>query len=191
VANYHHGNLRASLIDEAIHQLQDQIEGELSLRQLAIATGVSNNAPYRHFKNKQALLDSIAEEGFRRLCNYLESVCCKRDGIEKVAQAYLTFVDQNPKLYRQMFNSPAEENLQQVQAAQANCVAGLAEILACQYPSLAEDCRALAATSILSYLHGVASLHPLHTSPPLPGEGEQLRPLYGLIECFLSEVEPA
>ena len=41
--------------------------GELSLRELAREVGVSHAAPRRHFPDKQALLDALAEDGFERL----------------------------------------------------------------------------------------------------------------------------
>src|SRR3954463_2724045 len=61
---YHHGNLRAALLDEAERRLGN---GDLSLGERARAAGVSHGAPRRHFTDKQALLDALAEEGFERL----------------------------------------------------------------------------------------------------------------------------
>ena len=64
---YHHGNLRAALLDEAERSLSRRGASELSLRELARAVGVSHAAPRRHFPDKQALLDALAEDGFERL----------------------------------------------------------------------------------------------------------------------------
>lgn len=64
---YHHGNLRASLLEQAEQTLREQgLEG-LSLRDLARQLGVSHGAPRRHFADRQALLDGLAESGFTRL----------------------------------------------------------------------------------------------------------------------------
>ncbi|MEM1344786.1 MAG: helix-turn-helix domain-containing protein, partial [Pseudomonadota bacterium] len=49
---YHHGNLRAKLLEEAIDQLRDTPPEQLSLRAIARALGVSQTAPYRHFDDK-------------------------------------------------------------------------------------------------------------------------------------------
>src|SRR5919107_3634135 len=62
---YHHGNLRAALLEAAERALARG--GELSLRELAREVGVSHAAPRRHFADKQALLDALAEGGFERL----------------------------------------------------------------------------------------------------------------------------
>ena len=59
---YHHGNLRSVLLaraEEALNAGED-----LSLRELARRAGVSHAAPRRHFADKQALLDALAEDGF-------------------------------------------------------------------------------------------------------------------------------
>src|SRR3954469_7536348 len=62
---YHHGNLRPALLEAAERALARG--DELSLRSLAREVGVSHAAPRRHFADKQALLDALAEDGFERL----------------------------------------------------------------------------------------------------------------------------
>src|SRR3954469_1482671 len=62
---YHHGNLRPTLLAAAERALARG--GELSLRELAREIGVSHAAPRRHFPDKQALLDALAQDGFERL----------------------------------------------------------------------------------------------------------------------------
>ncbi|MGW5875300.1 TetR/AcrR family transcriptional regulator [Nocardiopsis terrae] len=64
---YHHGDLRAALLDSAERTLSERGPSALSLRELAREAGVSHAAPGRHFKDKQALLDALALSGFQRL----------------------------------------------------------------------------------------------------------------------------
>jgi AcrR family transcriptional regulator len=64
---YHHGNLRAALLAQAEQTLREQGLDGLSLRELARQIGVSHGAPRRHFADRQALLDALAESGFARL----------------------------------------------------------------------------------------------------------------------------
>ena len=61
---YHHGNLRAALIEQAWGLVDSDGAEALSLRQLARDIGVSHGASARHFRDKQALLDALAVEGF-------------------------------------------------------------------------------------------------------------------------------
>ena len=63
---YHHGDLRAQLLDVAARLLREEGEAGLSMRRLAQELGVSRTAPYHHFSDKHSLLCGIAEEGFRR-----------------------------------------------------------------------------------------------------------------------------
>jgi len=65
--NYHHGNLRSALLEAAFEELGATGMRELSLRNLAGRVGVSHAAPYRHFRNKRALLSALGEEGHRSL----------------------------------------------------------------------------------------------------------------------------
>ena len=64
---YHHGNLRRALIDETLSMIEETSGTDVSMRMLAQRLGVSHAAPYAHFPDKQALLDEIAAEGYRRL----------------------------------------------------------------------------------------------------------------------------
>lgn len=80
VRPYHHGNLRSTLLREAESVLAERgIEG-LSLRELARAAGVSNSAPRRHFADKTALLDALAEEGYERLGRRLDEALEAAEG---------------------------------------------------------------------------------------------------------------
>ncbi|MFD3920789.1 TetR/AcrR family transcriptional regulator [Streptomyces sp. NPDC058595] len=64
---YHHGNLRTELLDAAERSLRAHGAEQLSLRDLARDIGVSHAAPRRHFADRRALLDALAESGFARL----------------------------------------------------------------------------------------------------------------------------
>ncbi|WP_269619054.1 TetR/AcrR family transcriptional regulator [Zhongshania sp. BJYM1] len=68
--SYHHGNLRQELMNLAVKHLISDGIGELSLRALAREIGVSQTAPYRHFKDKNALLAALATEGFSRFFEF-------------------------------------------------------------------------------------------------------------------------
>jgi AcrR family transcriptional regulator len=64
---YHHGRLRATLLAEAEQTLRERGIDALSLRDLARQAGVSHAAPRRHFEDRKALLDALANVGFTRL----------------------------------------------------------------------------------------------------------------------------
>jgi AcrR family transcriptional regulator len=64
---YHHGNLKAALLDEAVRRLELQRHASFSLSELARAVGVTPPAAYRHFADKDALCLALAAHGFEQL----------------------------------------------------------------------------------------------------------------------------
>lgn len=104
---YHHGNLREALLAAALDILAtDGIDG-LSLRSLARATGVTQAAPYSHFRDKDELLAAVAETGFQRLALSMAEAATGakgvQDKIEKLACAYARFAVDNKPLFGIMF----------------------------------------------------------------------------------------
>jgi AcrR family transcriptional regulator len=105
---YHHGNLRAALLAEAERTLREQGIGQLSLRDLARQAGVSHGAPRRHFADRQALLDALAEAGFLRLGDEVRAaIRTAGDDFEAqlraAATAYIRFATQDAALLELMF----------------------------------------------------------------------------------------
>src|SRR5258708_13190775 len=83
---YHHGDLRSALLLAAADVMEKQGLKALTLRYVARRAGVSHNAPYRHFKDRNALLAALAEKGFRDLGNALK----RKPGI-RMGEPYLRF----------------------------------------------------------------------------------------------------
>jgi AcrR family transcriptional regulator len=105
---YHHGNLRAALLAEAERTLREQGIDQLSLRDLARQAGVSHAAPRRHFADRQALLDALAEAGFLRLGDELRAaIDTAGDDYETqlraAATAYIRFATQDAALLELMY----------------------------------------------------------------------------------------
>lgn len=106
---YHHGDLRAALLQSAERTLREKGAAALSLRELARATGVSHAAPGRHFKDKQALLDALALAGYERLNQALSAATDAgpdadfEQRLTALARAYLGFAVDNPELLELMF----------------------------------------------------------------------------------------
>jgi AcrR family transcriptional regulator len=105
---YHHGNLREALLESAERTLSDRGAGDLSLRALAREVGVSHAAPRRHFADKQALLDALAEDGFERLGGELEEAMggagdSLAEQLTAFARAYVRFATRHAALLELMF----------------------------------------------------------------------------------------
>lgn len=105
---YHHGNLRSALLDAAEEMVRERGVNELSLRELAREVGVSHAAPRRHFPDRQALLDALAEAGFKRLGAELRAARQAAgpdfvDRLHALAAAYVRFATGDSALLELMF----------------------------------------------------------------------------------------
>ncbi|MBL4584228.1 MAG: TetR/AcrR family transcriptional regulator [Pseudomonadales bacterium] len=110
--NYHHGNLRSALVEQAIKLLEEKGLAGLSLRRVARAAGVSQAAPYNHFKNKRDLLSAVAAKGFERFGQRMQQeaqASVSNDSganhyVAGLGKGYVMFALDNPSLYHLMFN---------------------------------------------------------------------------------------
>mgnify|MGYP006168392301 FL=1 len=103
---YHHGDLRNALIDAGLTALETQDAADLSLRALARSVGVSANAAYRHFADKDALLSALAAEGFRRFARDQAATgthALNADQALASGLRYVQFAQRHPGLFRLMF----------------------------------------------------------------------------------------
>lgn len=103
MSTYHHGDLRAALLASASELLEEQGVAALSLREAARRAGVSHNAPYRHFPDRDALLAALAAQGFRMLGDAMEG----KGGRER-GEAYVRFALAHPNRFRLMFGGQVE-----------------------------------------------------------------------------------
>lgn len=116
---FHHGNLRAVLLDQAEQTLREGGIDALSLRELARKAGVSHGAPRSHFVDRQSLLDALAERGFNRLADEVEAVIGSdaadyKQRFRAIATAYVHFAVTDAALLDLMFtakNGNAPEGL--------------------------------------------------------------------------------
>jgi AcrR family transcriptional regulator len=109
--SYHHGNLREALLQAAFGLVDSQgVEG-LSMRALARETGVSSAAPFRHFADKQLLLNAVAEKASEELQQKLDEAARDRDDaltqFRAMTVAYVRFAAEHPHLFRLVQSTPS------------------------------------------------------------------------------------
>jgi AcrR family transcriptional regulator len=104
---YHHGDLRRVLIDTALEMVTEEQNWTFSLREVARRAGVSHQAPYNHFPEKQDLLGAVAVVGFERLRDGMLRATAGADApeaiVEAIGRTYVRLGLENPALYRLMF----------------------------------------------------------------------------------------
>jgi AcrR family transcriptional regulator len=105
---YHHGNLREALIEAALRLIAEHGAAGFTFAQAARDAGVSPAAPYRHFRDQQALVIEVARRGFAHFATVLEKAWgdgkpAPAAALERVGHAYLSFARRNPAFYIAMF----------------------------------------------------------------------------------------
>ncbi len=107
---YHHGNLRETLLQGAVRVIAELGPAAFTLREVARRAGVSHNAPYRHFRDKDALLAAVAAQGFRELTQAMREEGERQSKpLEKLKQsglAYVAFAVRRPEHFTVMFDTP-------------------------------------------------------------------------------------
>ncbi len=172
--SYHHGNLREALIEAARRLIAERGLGGFAFAELARAAGVSPAAPYRHFRDRGALVAEMARQGFERLRTDLAAAW--NDGapdpaaaIERCGRAYLGFARRDPAAYAVMFDGVPGDTDPALRAAAdaAFAVVRKAADAACAAaPAAGRPPSLMVALHVWTLCHGSASLF---TGPPSPG----------------------
>ena len=109
---YHHGDLRQKIIEESLAWIERENIVSLSLRGVAKRIGVSHNAPYRHFPDKESLLVAIAEIGYTQLYDALEEAVKSspndlQQQLENIGVASIQYAVSHKAYYQVMFSDVA------------------------------------------------------------------------------------
>jgi AcrR family transcriptional regulator len=165
---YHHGNLREALLQAALDLIGQKGAAGFTFADAARMAGVSPAAPYRHFRDRDELLSSIAQRGFEQFEAALSEAW--DDGrpdtitaFERVGRAYLNFAREQPALYSAMFESgiPIDMNPTLMAAGErafAIIRAAAERLAALAPPGVPRPPAMMMALHIWSMSHGVASL---------------------------------
>jgi AcrR family transcriptional regulator len=107
---YHHGNLRETLLKAAIQLIAEVGPAAFTLREVARRAGVSHNAPYRHFPDREDLLAAVAAQGFRELNQAMLDAAGKQPNalgqLKHAGLAYVEFALRRPEHFTVMFDAP-------------------------------------------------------------------------------------
>ena len=108
--SYHHGNLKEVLLEAARKLIEQYGPAGFSLTEAARLAGVSPAAPYRHFRDRDALLAEVARNGFARFAAKLDAawnngIPTPLSAFENLGHAYLAFARDEPASYSVMFEA--------------------------------------------------------------------------------------
>jgi AcrR family transcriptional regulator len=164
---YHHGNLKEALLRAALELIAQKGPGGFTFAEAARWAGVSPAAPYRHFRDRDELLSSVALRGF----NQFEAALARAwdDGrpdtftaLDRLGRAYLDFARNEPAYYSAMFEAgiPLATNSELREAGDRAfaVLRSAAEKLCGQMPPSGRPPALMVALHIWAMAHGVASL---------------------------------
>ena len=154
--SYHHGDLQAALVRSAGNILEKEGVEALSLREVARRAGVSHNAPYRHFAQREALLAALAAEGFEWL-GAAQRKAAQAGGLRGMGEAYVAFALAHPQRFRLMFGGQVSiARHARLREVATKTFAGLSGALSARLPE-AQGARD-ASIAAWALVHGLAQL---------------------------------
>lgn len=177
-AGYHHGNLRASLVQAALKLLDDEGPSALTLRRIAQITGVTQTASAYHFTDKEGLECAIAAVCFRelieRLTEAVSGSAAPQERLRSAMRAYILYAETSPARFQFMFlarliGSPRGE---EVKAAARTCF-GLLRLLVAELVTQAGGNSASVETETLaawSVAHGFGKISAGNLIPSQVGQ---------------------
>jgi AcrR family transcriptional regulator len=164
---YHHGNLREALIRAALELIASKGVAGFTFAEAARFAGVSPAAPYRHFRDRDALMASVAVRGFEQF----EAALARAwdDGrpdaflaLDRLGKAYLEFARAQPAFYSAMFEAGvpvgADPALRAASERAFAILRGAAERLCAAMPPAGRPPALMVALHIWAMAHGIASL---------------------------------
>lgn len=179
---YHHGNLREALIDAALILIAERGPAGFTVTEAARRADVSPAAPYRHFRDAEALLSEIALRGFERFAEALSRAW--DDGrpdpttaFHAMGKAYLAFAAKQPAYYAAMFETQPSDypGLSASRDHAFQVLRHAAEQLCARIPKPDRPPALMVALHVWSMSHGIATLfcrpdRPRRTIPMSPEE---------------------
>jgi AcrR family transcriptional regulator len=164
---YHHGNLREALIRAALELIARKGTAGFTFAEAARYAGVSPAAPYRHFRDRDELMASVALRGFEQF----EAALARAwdDGrpdvfkaLDRLGAAYLEFARAQPSFYSAMFEAgvavSANPALREASERAFTVLRAAADKLCAAMPAAGRPPALMVALHIWAMAHGIASL---------------------------------
>jgi AcrR family transcriptional regulator len=164
---YHHGNLKEALVRAALELIAEKGPAGFTFADAARWAGVSPAAPYRHYRDREALLADVARRGFDEFALALGKAWDEGRpdvlaALDRLGRAYLNFAKREPAYYSAMFEAGVSVDvdplLREAGDRAFGVLRGAAEKLVALLPAKGRPPALMVALHIWSMTHGIASL---------------------------------
>lgn len=182
---YHHGNLREALVAAALDLIGQKGPAGFTFAEAARQAGVSAAAPYRHFRDRDALMADVARRGFELFAARQEAAWnggrpAPLPALQRMGTAYLAFAREEPAYFSAMFECGLPPSYsRELEEAGERAIAPLrtaCEAVAATLPAEKRPPAMMMALHIWTQSHGIASLFGRgdRARRPLPMAPEEL-----------------
>ncbi|MCJ8332713.1 MAG: TetR/AcrR family transcriptional regulator [Epibacterium sp.] len=162
---YHHGDLRSQLIESTRRLVEEKGPDQLSVSEASRLAGVSSAAPYKHFKDKNDLLNAVALDGLIRqhaqMRDALADLPAKSlERIIALGRVYVDFARSEPAVFRLMFGLSDRhgKDIALTKMGEDTFGAVQAEVAAFRGSDVVEAQDIQRAFQLWSYVHGLSFL---------------------------------
>jgi len=164
---YHHGNLKEALVRAALELIAEKGPAGFTFADAARWAGVSPAAPYRHYRDRDALIADVAQRGFEAFAAALSKAWDDGrpdvlEAFDRLGKAYLAFAKREPAYYSAMFEAgmplDADPQLRTASESAFAVLRGASDRLVALLPAKGRPPALMVALHIWSMTHGIASL---------------------------------
>jgi len=196
---YHHGELRNTLITAAWHTINQRGIENFTIVDIAQQAQVSKAAPYRHFKDRDALIDAVVSKGFEQLAEEVDLAAASQPAgsVEKVIAGglgYLRFFGRYPVFFELMFRIAPDDDsslYKEQEASRMRCMEQHINAVSqwCQHHHIAESEIMDTAVKLWATVHGMVSLSLNHGMDRAYPEGDMEEMLRTFTTTFFDGIK--
>jgi AcrR family transcriptional regulator len=157
-------DLRQNVLQASLALIEEGGLDRLSMREVARKAGVSHQAPYHYFGDREAILAALAGEGFSRLGQSLARAAADAgepgDAVVAMGKAYVDFAIRHPPYFQVMFRADAVplDRYPEARKQENEAFGKLVEEIDKAFTGQAPEERRKIAVAVWAMVHGLATL---------------------------------
>jgi AcrR family transcriptional regulator len=158
-------DLRQKVLDASLALIEEGGLDRLSMREVSRKAGVSHQAPYHYFEDREAILAALAGEGFSKLGQLLARAAAQSDAepskaVEAMGHAYVDFALRNPAYFQAMFRADAVplDRYPEARKREDEAFGKLVEGIGHAFADHSTKVRQAIAVACWAMVHGLATL---------------------------------